>query len=42
MKKKSGLNNLKQLVYVLAIISTIVYIVYRIGFTLPVDLELRV
>jgi len=38
MKKKSGLNNLKQLVYVLAIISTIVYIVYRIGFTLPVDL----
>lgn len=40
MKKRNLLGKLKSLVYVISIILTIAYIVYRIGFTLPINLGL--
>ena len=40
MKKKSTLRIIKNIVYTLAILLTIVYIIYRIGFTLPINLGL--
>lgn len=40
MKKKSTLRIIKNIVYTLAILLTVVYIIYRIGYTLPINLGL--